>query len=92
MGRNRDYTGVPNTCPLIDEVIQFIDNVPFEGDDEEKQQFDMECLSIKASLEEIRTRNGNLRAFAIQKQKEAEELKLEIEALNAYIEKLAECN
>lgn len=68
MGRNRDHTDIPNTCPFIDNVIRFIDSIDFDDDMSD------EAVSICKILEEIRTHNSDLRDFGNEQYNRAEEL------------------
>lgn len=59
-----DITGVPNTCPLINDVIDFIEYCSKQfGDNENFQNFD--CIDVLNKLEEIRTSNEKLRSFGV---------------------------
>ena len=94
-----DYTGVPHTCPKIDEVISFINSVDVEWDEEYHTK--EELIQI---MEDIRAANGALRDFGNEKAKEFDELEedfelkerrvneltCELEDRNSKIEKLEE--
>lgn len=71
MSRNGDYTGVPQTCPLIDKVIDFLDslstfNMP-DGYEADRKQ-------MEATLEKIRSMNSDLRDFGNKQSGELEEM------------------
>lgn len=69
-----DHTGVPHTCPKIDEVISFISNLDINWDEEyytKREPVDL--------MEAIRDANGNLRNFGNEKAKEADWLENELE-------------
>lgn len=69
-----DYTGVPHTCPKIDEVIGFINSlVDWDGEETHTQQ---ELVDL---MEAIRDANGKLRDFGNDKAKEVDELENELE-------------
>ena len=68
-----DYTGVPHTCPKIDEVISFINSL-VEWDGEETHTL-QELVDL---MEAIRDANGKLRDFGNEKAKEVEELENEL--------------
>lgn len=75
-----DYTGVPHTCPKIDEVIDLIDElhscaVDFKYSEDARKFFD----AINLAMEEIRTANQHLRDLGNEKAKEVDELENELE-------------
>jgi benzoyl-CoA reductase/2-hydroxyglutaryl-CoA dehydratase subunit BcrC/BadD/HgdB len=69
MPRN-DNTGVPQTCPYIDEVIRFIEDVKWQEGQEDDAQT---VVEICKTLEKIRSMNTDLRDFGNQEYKRAEE-------------------
>src|SRR5690606_41341373 len=83
MGRLRDATDIPNTCPMIDEVISFIDNIRIDWEDEYHTK--KELLDI---MERIRTSNQNLRDFGNEQYYRAEELESDLEYFKSINEDL----
>ncbi len=78
MGRyNTDDSGVPYTCPKIDEVIAAVKSIEWTPDlwHDEK--------SLVNILEEIRTANNDLREHANRKNGVIHDLESEIEELNS---------
>lgn len=69
MSRNVDYTGVPQTCPLIDKVIDFLDSLSaFDMPD----GYEADRKQMEATLEKIRSMNSDLRDFGNEQYKEFE--------------------
>jgi benzoyl-CoA reductase/2-hydroxyglutaryl-CoA dehydratase subunit BcrC/BadD/HgdB len=65
-----DNTGVPQTCPYIDEVIAFIEAIKWQEGQEDDAQT---VIEICKTLEKIRSMNTDLRDFGNQEYKRAEE-------------------
>jgi predicted nucleic acid-binding Zn-ribbon protein len=75
--RHHDNTGVPPTCPLINEVIAFLESI--------------EEASPKAyidTMEKIREHNSELRAYCITADERNDELDSEIDKLRDRINEL----
>lgn len=75
-----DYTGVPHTCPKIDEIISLVDELhscacDFEYSEDARRLLDQ----INAGLEEVRAANLHLREFGNEKAKEVYALENELE-------------
>lgn len=75
-----DYTGVPHTCPKIDEIMSLVDELhscacDFEYSEDARRLLDQ----INAGLEEVRAANLHLREFGNEKAKEVYELENELE-------------
>lgn len=68
-----DHTGVPHTCPKIDEVISFISNLDINWEEEYHTQ--QELIDL---MEAIRDANGKLRDFGNEKAKEVDWLEGEL--------------
>lgn len=75
-----DDTGVPNTCSIIDEIIQDADHIFNSlkvGDTLDAFNHNDYCSRLQGIMlnaEEVRTHNENLRAFALERHEEAEKL------------------
>lgn len=69
--RRNDYTGVEQTCPLINEVRDFIED--FEWDEEFKERAKEACQL----LEKIRQMNSDLRDFGNKQARDLEEAEVE---------------
>ncbi len=63
MGRYTDQAPVGNTCPIIDEVIAFLENIEFNLDDEDESDLDVGRKHSLNLLERIRTANQTLREW-----------------------------
>ena len=85
----RDNTGVKHTCPLIDEVIIFIDAL---CEDKETDPHHSEKTMMTNTMEKIRKANINLRDFGNEQFKRAEDLEEENERIKTVIERLREEN
>ena len=68
----RDNSSIPNTCPLIDNVLDFLGYV-HEIDDKEELIAQVEVF--KNVLEEIREANKSLRSWGNELYIECDELK-----------------
>lgn len=71
----KDRTGIPNTCPLIDEVISAVSDL------EDKE-------TLVAILEQIRRHNTDLRDFGNEQYYLAEEREEEIDTLKGKVRNL----
>jgi archaellum component FlaC len=80
MGRRNDNTGVPQTCPFIDDVVSFVLGIEAEGNEA--------ATEVLKVLEVIRTHNGNLRDFANQQYRRADEAEDEVRDLKREIDSL----
>jgi len=94
-----DDTGVPNTCFYIDEIIQDADHVFNKlkmGDTLDAFTHNDYCSRLQGIMinaETIRTHNEDLRAFALEKHREIEELEdkiYDLEYENSRLEDLEE--
>ena len=85
MGRRSDNTGVPQTCPFIDEVIGFISSIEWDEGEEGLKQGANKVLQV---LETIRTHNSNLRDCANSEYNRAEEVEAANEELKDEISDL----
>lgn len=83
MPRN-DNTGVPQTCPYINDVIRFIEGINWCEDQEDDAQGVTEVIK---TLEKIRSMNSDLRDFGNQEYKRAEEAEKDRD----YYEKQVRC-
>ena len=88
MGRNRDNSPVPHTCPKINEVINFIKSIHWDLEDEDEAYFDNEGKLILDVLEEIRSANDSLRTWGNELYQEKDDLEDERDDLNRIIEGL----
>ena len=102
MARKYDYTGVPQTCPKIDTVIRYVNQIKFDGSDDDLFDYENERKEVIEVLEQIRSANDSLRVFANctfeEKdefeqerdllEKQVKELQSEISDLNAEVSKL----
>jgi predicted RNase H-like nuclease (RuvC/YqgF family) len=82
MGRNRDNAPVPHTCPKIDKVISFLENIDWDTDNEDERDLSIECKEMVDVMEEIRTANDALRTWGNEEcnyKNEYEEEKRELE-------------
>ena len=68
MSRYNDYTGISYTCPLIDEIIDAINQVDWE-----KIDSPFYLTGLDGTLEQIRAMNGELRDFGNEHFKASEE-------------------
>lgn len=85
MPRRSDATGVPQTCPFIDEVITYITGIRWhEGQETEAD----EAKLMLITLEKIRSHNGSLRDFANDEYYRACELEGEKTSLESDIKNL----
>ena len=78
MARYKDYSPVGHTCPLIDEAIDVLQS------SECAYNTDVVNSAIKA-LEKVRSANDELRNWGNELYSEVEDLKAEIDKLEAII-------
>ena len=78
MGRYYDNSGIANTCPLINEVIEFIENQDEDTTTEEK-------ANIINTLEQIRSMNLSLRDWGNEQCNLNESNKNEVDYLTRQI-------
>jgi len=64
MARRRDESGVPNTCPFIDEAIEVLSKCECE---------DLDPHSAIQALEKVRSYNDDLRTWGNDQRESAEE-------------------
>lgn len=67
--RNRDQSGVPETCPWIDEVLTMLDEIRMASAEIEQDDFDR----ISELLEKVRSANLSLRQWGNENYEMAEE-------------------
>lgn len=73
-----DATGIPYTCPIIDDVKEYLKYVErnfiskIDNDEDKKNEID-DSNTILDTLEDIRTANDELRSFGLKTIKELEE-------------------
>jgi len=84
MGRNNDHSGVPYTCPLINEVISAVKSVEWP----ENSYWD--ATRVIEILEQIRTHNEKLRQFGIDTYIERDEYSYKVDDLEREIDQLKE--
>lgn len=82
MSRNRDNSGIENTCPKIDEVISAIESVNWD----ESSYWDEKIL--KETMEKIRKANSDLREWGNQMCRERDELQDQLDDLEKENESL----
>ena len=68
MSRNRDNSGIDNTCPKIDEVISAIESVSWDEDNY------WDAKTVTEIMEKIRKANSDLRDWGNQMCRERDEL------------------
>lgn len=86
MARLNDTSGIPNTCPKIDFVLDFLNNLEITDEDEGFTFKDIKDLCD--TLEEIRTANDGLRTHGSILQNEVDEVKTNEEFLESRIKDL----
>lgn len=86
MARRGDPTDVDQTCPLIDEVLRFIEAVSTDNQDNEDYQKD--CDRAEQVLEMIRTANSKLREFGIEQYERANKFENDFERSSNRIDEL----
>lgn len=86
MARRKDPTDVDQTCPLIDEVLRFIEAVSMDNQDNEDYQKD--CDRAEQVLEMIRTANSKLRDFGCKEYEKEIDLEKDLERANDRINEL----
>lgn len=88
MARLNDTSGVAHTCPLIDEVIAFVNNIELsEEDGDEFIKLD-QVKHICIVMEQIRTANENLRIHGASLQDEVDDKESQISSLEYEIDGL----
>jgi len=80
-----DPTGISQTCPLIDEVICFLNNIEW---DEGEEDLDNDSTRMVQVLEMIRTANTKLREFGHEQYERANEYEKDLERANSRIDEL----
>lgn len=85
MSSRRDNTGVPQTCPLIDDVVEFIEFIEWDEGEVELEKKGKEALK---TLEKIRSANYDLRDFGNGQYNEKEQLEKDLELAERKIDKL----
>lgn len=79
MSRYSDNSGVPNTCPKIDEVIDFLHNIDWDLDDEDECDLAHETTKMIQVMEEIRKANSTLRDWGNDMCRERDEAQKDLE-------------
>jgi len=79
MSRYSDYSGVPHTCPKIDEVIDFLNGIDWDLDDDDERDLAHESTKMIEVLEEIRTANSTLRDWGNNMCRERDEAQQDLE-------------
>jgi len=75
----RDNAPIGNTCPIINDVVRYIEGFKFDEDFEyEKSQ----CLSV---VEDIRSANQTLRDWGNEMHDEKEELQGQVDSLESEV-------
>lgn len=80
-----DPTGVSQTCPLIDEVISFLNNIEW---DEGEEDLCKEATGMVQVLEMIRKANTKLREFGHEQYERASEFEKDLERASNRIDEL----
>lgn len=88
MSRHDDHSGVANTCPKINEIRDWLDNIQFDLNDPDERALDTERAYMLEVLEEVRTMNAELREWGNEMYREKEDLESQVEAKNGEIEGL----
>jgi predicted nucleic acid-binding Zn-ribbon protein len=78
----RDQSGINNTCPLIDDVINAINDVDWSDNNHYDEK------SLIAILEKIRTANSNLRVWGNDMHNERNEFEKDLDYANDRIQQL----
>jgi len=81
----RDNSSIPQTCPLINDVIEFID---YSHEIEDKEELIAQSKVFIDVMEDIRKHNEDLRSWGNEMYIEKEYREKEIENLNSKIEDL----
>jgi FtsZ-binding cell division protein ZapB len=63
MARNDDHAPIGNTCPMINEVISYIEGIDWNLDDENESKLNDDGIEAVKTLEKIRTANSTLRGW-----------------------------
>ena len=77
MGRKHDNAPVGNTCPTIDEVINFLDTI-IPDENLERQ----EIAHVRELMEDIRSSNVQLREWGNDLHERAEILETELKSID----------
>jgi len=85
MSRNRDNSRVPHTCPIIDNVVGFLNSIDW---DDNENDLEKECRNVLSILEDIRTANLNLREWGNDEYKRANEAEDELSDAKSIISDL----
>lgn len=70
MARYNDNAPIGNTCPMIDEVIAFIEHLRFEHSNDDNSKDFKDALGL---MEDIRKANKSLRDWGNEEYKRAED-------------------
>ena len=81
----RDNAPIKNTCPIIDDVVRYVDDWRNRYSDDESESEFKDALSI---LEDIRSANSTLRDWGNEEYKRAEDLEKERDELQKENERL----
>lgn len=82
MGRYTDYAPIGNTCPMIDEVVSFLNGIQWNEEEADLKSQAIQALEI---LEKIRNANSTLREWGNEEFKEKEYFEKEISQLQSRV-------
>ncbi len=71
MGRRGDNTGIDQTCPVINQVRDFIDGIEWSDDEDDLRDGAIEACK---QLEVVRQMNSDLRDFGNKQYEELQEM------------------
>lgn len=72
MGRYNDNAPIGNTCPIINEVVSFIEGIDWDLTNEDEQDLSEKSKLALATLEKIREANSTLRDWGNNRHNDAE--------------------
>lgn len=81
-----DPTGVAQSCPLIDELLRFIESV--SSDNEKDENYQADCERAIIVLEMIRKANMKLREFGCDEHDRANEFEKDLNRAGDRIDEL----
>jgi chromosome segregation ATPase len=84
----RDNAPVGNTCPKIDQVISFLENIDWDLEDEAEKDLSIECKEMVEVMEEIRKANDALRTWGNEEYKSKNEYEKERDDLEKEVKDL----
>ena len=92
MARYRDNAPVGYTCPMIDQVISFLEKIDWNLEDEEENDLSIECKEMVEVMEKIRKANDTLRTWGNEEynlknkyEEERDDLEKEVKNLKSYL-------